>query len=258
MKLTERRLMKKRDSIKKNFRSVATAFGLLSSLSFAYPVIAQNAVSSTYSGRIGFAPPPDDAAPNQTRGGATRGRCQATSLMPRSGSGLTMSDRASIFVYVSKHPEAKLNKAILTLKEDANASEQYDAVIDLPEEALSQPGGVLEVKFPESMPALEVGKNYSWSLIMICDDLPIRPDSPVVGGGIKRVAPSSEIALSEELSATEQAIAYGEAGLWYDLLATLASEQSEAPEYAQLNEAWRKILTEAGISEEISESAFIN
>ena len=243
----------------KKISSVATAAGLLSSLMLASPAISQTTVvSSTYSGRIGFVPPSDDATPSQTRGGATRGQCQATSLMPRSGSGLTMSERVSVYVHVAKHPEAKLNKAILTLKEDANASEQYDAIIDLPEEALSSPGGVLEVAFPDSIPALEVGKNYSWSLIMICDDLPIRPDSPVVGGGIKRVAPSSEMAVSGELSPTERAIAYGEAGLWYDLLSTLASVPSEAPEYVQINEAWIEILTEVGVNEEISNSVLID
>ena len=245
--------------MKKKISSMVTAAGLLSGLVLAIPAIAQNAVvSPTYSGRIGFVPPPDDGAPSQTRGGATRGRCQATSLMPRSGSGLTMSERPSVYVHVAKHPEAKLNKAILTLKEDANASEQYDAIIDLPEEALSRPGGVLEVAFPESIPALEVGKNYSWSLIMICDDLPVRPDSPVVGGGIKRVAPALEATLSGDLSTTERAIAYGEAGLWYDLLSTLASEPPEAPEYVQLNEAWTRILTEVGVSEEISSSVLID
>lgn len=242
----------------KKISFVAVAFGWLSAGLLTMPVFAQDAISSTYGGRIGFAPPPDDAAPSQTRGGATRGRCQATSLMPRSGSGLTMKERASIYVHVAKHPEASLNKAILTLKEDGSASEQYDAIIDLPEEALSQPGGgVLKVEFPDSIPNLEVGRDYSWSLIMICDDLPIRPDSPVVGGGIKRVDLSSEVALAKDLSVAERAATYGDAGLWYDLLETLASEQPQAPEYTQLNEAWRNILTGVGISEEISKSAFI-
>lgn len=245
--------------MKKRSSSAIVSLGLLlTGLVLVRPTVAQESVVfSTYRGRIGFAPPPDDAAPSQTRGGATRGRCQATSLMPRSGFGLTIKERASIYVHVAKHPEAKLDKAILTLKEDGNASEQYDAVIELPEEALSRPGGVLEVEFPDSIPALEVDRDYSWSLIMICDDLPIRPDSPVVGGGIKRVTPSSEVMMSADLSAAERAAAYGEAGLWYDLLATLASEQPEMPEYAQLNEAWKTILTEVGISQEVSESVFI-
>ena len=251
--------MKRRDLMRKYSSSVAATMGLLlTGFVLVSPTVAQETVlPSTYSGRIGFIPPPDDAAPSQTRGGATRGECQATSLMPRSGTGLTTRERSSIYVHVAKNPGAKLNKAILSLKDDANPSEQYDAVIDLPEEALSRPGGILEVEFPESLPALEVGKAYSWTLIMICNELPIRPDSPTVGGGIKRVMPSSVVASSEGQSVVDRAIAYGEAGLWYDLLAVLTSAPSEAPEYDEFSGAWKKILTGEGVSEEVSEAIFI-
>ena len=249
--------------MKKNFSSVAIALGLLLSSGVAVikPAMAQRAetvAQSVIGGLISFRPPADDPYPEQTRGGATRGRCQATSLMPRNGSGLTMHERASVYVHVSKHPEAELDQAILTLKSDADGNEQYDAIVELPEASLSMPGGVLEIEFPESIPDLEVGKQYSWSLIMMCDGQPVRPDSPVVGGGIRRVAPTSAVAMLTGMTPTERAIAYGEAGLWYDLLSTLASNPPEATESVEFSEAWKRIMTEVGISEEIATSTVIN
>ena len=249
--------------MKKKFSSVAVAVGLLSMLgvAIAAPAMAQYAetvAQSAIGRRISFIPPADDPYPEQTRGGATRGRCQATSLMPRNGSGLTTHKRASVYVHVARHPDAKLDQAILTLKSDADTDEQYDAIVELPEASLSMPGGVLEIEFPESIPDLEVGKQYSWSLIMMCDGQPVRPDSPVVGGGIRRVAPPAAVAMSTDMTPTDRAIAYGEAGLWYDLLSTLASNSPEASEADEFSEAWKRIMTEVGISEEIARSAFVN
>ena len=252
--------MKRIVLIKRRIGSAAIASGLLLSGAIA-PAIAQGdnaTIQQTYSGRIGFVPPADDAAPQQTRGGATRGRCQATSLMPRGGTGATTKDRASLYVHLAKHPEARLSKAILMLKNDADESEQYDAIVELPEASLTSSGGIVEIEMPESMPALEIGKQYSWSLIMICDDLPVRPDSPVVGGGIKRVAPPAGTASLDGMTPVALAAVYGESGLWYDLISTLVSAQPGSADYAQLNGALKQILIEAGMSEEVSAAALVN
>lgn len=252
--------MKKRELMNKRMSSAVVTFGLLlsSAMVLGSPAIAQEAesVSTAYSGRIGFEPPADDPYPGSTRGGATRGDCQATSLMPRNGSGLTTRSRTSFYVHMARHPEATLSQALLMLKAD-DKSEHYEAFIDLPEDNLSQPGGILEIKLPESMPDLKVGKQYSWSLIMLCNEMLIKPDSPVVGGGVRRVAASLESTVPVGMTLSDKAIAYGEAGLWYDLLSTLLPVQSGAPEYEEFRSALKNILVEEGISEEVSEAAFI-
>ncbi len=208
--------------------------------------------------RVTFDPPtggqPDAAG---TGGGASRdgGTCpqdsqaldpSVTPLLPASRHGLTMAEHPTFFVYV---PQTSAQKALFVLKDDKE-DYYYQKTIPIPRTA-----GIISFKLPTDAPALEIGKNYEWSFVMICGEA-IRPDSPRVIGQIQRIAPNP--ALSRQagnLSPLERAALYGKDGIWYDTLTSLA-EQKRTPgritALSQLDEStlaknWEDLLKSVGL-----------
>jgi hypothetical protein len=222
-----------------SFYSPAMAF-TLENMPLANAPVDNTPAADIYLARAGFVPPTDEGAPRSTRSGATRGQCAGiVPLLPESGAGLTAADRISLYLYV---PEGSVDQALLSLK-SLSGSEQYDAMVSLPEN-----GGIVAVEFPETMAALEVDQQYSWSLVLMCNG-ELRPDSPVVTGLVRRVAPVLSAAQKETTTLLEQAEIYGEAGLWYDLVSTLALLRTENPNDDQLTEDWAAILQTVGLED---------
>lgn len=213
----------------------------------------QTRVFDTYASRISFIPPADDGAPRSTRSGASRlpDQCGAMPLLPKSGIGLTANEQPSLFLYFSQG--STVDQAILSMKA-ADQSEIYETTVSLPQVGSAEKGAVVKVNLPESLPSLEAGKEYTWSLVLMCNGQ-LRPDSPVLEGGVKRVAP---IPAADETSVSlaQQAEIYGNAGLWYDLLSTLALMREQEPENAQPVSTWSSVLNTAGL-EEISNAPLI-
>lgn len=83
--------------------------------------------------------------------------------------------------------------------------------------------GYMTYQLPDSVPALVGGQEYRWQVIIDCD-----PSSPsraiALELSLERVAASASLMqmLSAITSPAESAVAYGEAGLWYDAIAPVA------------------------------------
>lgn len=231
--------------------SVAALLGIL----LPWQTVSRSAVAQDFhdflnsemnAARITFVPPADDGAPKRTRSGATRigdetrSRCNGiVPLLPETGLGLTSKEQLSLFVYA---PEGSVSQALLSV-ESIDEMEQYDAFVHLPDH-----GGVVEVALPETLPLLKTDEQYSWSLVLMCDG-ELRPDSPVITGEIKRVSPVLEAVPAEMVSLAEKAVIYGESGLWYDLVSTLALMRAENPDDDQLAQDWAAVLQTVGLSE---------
>lgn len=202
--------------------------------------------TNTYASRIGFVPPINDRAPRRTHSGASRrllpAQCGGLALLPESGLGLTASEQLSLYVYFAEG--TVVDEAILSLK-SVDESEYFEANLDLPREKLAEQGGVMEVAFPEALPALTAGEEYTWSLVLKCNGQ-LRPDSPVLGGAVEWVEPMNANVQSDTPLAV-QAQAYGEAGLWYDLLDTLALMRAADPANAQIVGHWSDVLQSVGL-----------
>jgi Domain of Unknown Function (DUF928) len=169
---------------KSKFRYTLLAIALLMALS----VIPMWIAPSMAKGRVTFKPP-GTQAPKSSTGGASRDGSSCgvattkanknlfiTPLIPKTNIGLTVAERPAIFVYV---PETNAKKAFFSIQ-DEDTNTHYQTTISLPNTA-----GVMEVKLPDSTLALETGKNYKWSLVMICT-ADLEPDSPVISGWIRR------------------------------------------------------------------------
>lgn len=220
-------------------------------------VKAQN--KSIYTSRkhqITFAPPQGNK-PRYTVGGATRGKpCPLdsieqtlpfTPLLPTNSRSLTTESHPTLLVYV---PETSATTALLSVR-DANEDYDYQTIV-----AIGEHPGVVSVSLPNKAPALDVDHEYQWSLILMCDNK-LRPDSPIVQGDVMRVA--TDKYLGEKLAKAtllESVALYGDAGLWYDTVSSLAKLKNTNPKDQNIASSWENLLTSVGL-ENVAKAEFV-
>ncbi|MEL6928716.1 MAG: DUF928 domain-containing protein [Cyanobacteria bacterium J06600_6] len=244
-------------------RSAFTSFSLflLLSLSLAasWSTVARAQNKSIYTSKkhqVTFEPP-QGTKPEQTVGGASRGeQCPSdsieqnqplTPLLPMGSRSLTVESHPTLLVYV---PNTSATQALLSVR-DANEDYDYQTTMSIGDRP-----GIVKLTLPEDAPALDVGREYQWSLILMCDNR-LRPDSPVVQGDIMRVI--SERHLQNKLAQAdlyESAAIYGDAGLWYDTLSSLAKLKTNNPKDINIASNWEGLLNSVGL-ENVAKAEFV-
>ncbi len=223
---------------------VASAIGLSISLSFSILASSQGAIAETMSSlvtspllaQLGFVPPADDGAPAYTRGGATRNpACDALQVLPKNGSGLTLSSKPMVQAYFQSGV-----KQVWMIVEAEDGSEYY-TYQENEYFALPAGKGFAEVPLPDSVGELTYDKQYRWSMILLCDQ-PMGPSSPVIHGGIRRVSGTASPVQLASMSLLEKAQLYGELGLWYDFISALTQMRLEMPNNTQIALGWETSL----------------
>ncbi len=198
--------------------------------------------------KVTFNPPAGDQ-PKTSIAGASRsiGQCinQAENsnlplapLLPASAQGLTVASHPTVLAYL---PATSAQKVFFSWQ-DENNNDHYQTILPVENKA-----GIVSLTLPDEAPPLEVGKNYQWSLALMCNGQ-LQPDSPIVQGAIQRV--EIEPSLSARLqhaNAFETAAIYGEAGIWYETIATLATLQTTQPNNPSLKSNWQELLTSVGL-----------
>ncbi len=235
----------------------------LTSLLWLLPSLAIAAPARGKAGAM-FRPRPGEGAPAGSRGGATRGNCpqdmdkasKTTDLPPLTllisstsnnpddlRTALTASERPSFLVYV---PQTSATEADFTLKADVKESElrhnpdaqfTYNQIVKL----TGKPG-IVKITLPADQPGLAVDMPYKWSFSLICGA--DRGADAVAEGFVRRVVldPSYQAQLRHTTDAIARAAIYGEAGIWYDMVAALASAQSATQSDASLATNWVTLL----------------
>ncbi|VEP14214.1 conserved exported hypothetical protein [Hyella patelloides LEGE 07179] len=194
--------------------------------------------------------PPNENQPQATRGGASRGaQCAINSqeisesfapLIPASNYGLTTTSHPTLLVHI---PATSAESVFFTIQ-DENEEEVYQTILPI-----GTKSGIVSLDVPKEAPALETGKNYKWSLVLMCDNK-LRPDSPVIQGHIKRVQPELQLATQlESATPLEMAALYGKAGIWYETVATLAQLRQAQPQNQELLNTWNSILNSVGLEQ---------
>lgn len=196
--------------------------------------------------------PPGKGQPRNTAGGASRdgNSCVqepqlssgcVTPLIPEADQGLTVAQRPTFYVYV---PQTSAREIFFALK-DENNQHHYQTNIPLTEGE----GAVVAIALPDDAPALEIGQTYRWTFILI-DETGLKPDSPGVQGDIRRVEAHSLTLGSEQTDPTlELAQQYGTAGIWYDMITTLAQLRQSSPNDPTILASWTGLLTSVGLEE---------
>jgi Domain of Unknown Function (DUF928) len=188
--------------------------------------------------------PPGDPAPTHTRGAGSRGQGQCTAdetivrpLMPTRNYGLTLEAHPAILVQMS---QSTAQQAILTFQDSQG---QLHSRAFLPIVAPSETTKLVSFQSPVDAPALTAGKNYRWTLTIVCGDR-VQPDDPVFTGWVQRVARTANLDRRlQSQTPLQRAQWYSDRGYWYDLLSTLVQAG-----YAE-TEVWRSLITTAATGE---------
>lgn len=223
---------------------------LLSSEVDASPLPNDSATVSIGDGtvQVTFVPPNGDA-PSETRGGAARDssclqteatNSSLTALIPQSNYGLTTQSHPTFVVYMPSVPTGSI---FFNLRDEQGQS-IYETFLPIQEE-----GGIITIEMPKEAPPLDVGKNYEWGIAVPCSAR-LRPDSPFVSGWVQRIEDHQvELLLNELDSDLENVSQYGQAGIWYDMLALLAELKEESPESPNINSNWQNVLQSVNLRE---------
>ncbi|PSB26085.1 DUF928 domain-containing protein, partial [Stenomitos frigidus] len=104
--------------------------------------------------------------------------------------------------------------------------------------------GVASLSLPgnANIPPLVVGKDYHWSVSLICktDD---RSKDIRVDGWVQRVA--TNVDLTKQLATakpTDRVRLYANNGIWFDTVTTLAEQRCANPKETALNSSWAELL----------------
>ena len=154
---------------------------------------------------------------------------------PLNQSSLTWAERPTFWVYL---PKTSARQIVLSVKEEG--SQQHSQRF-LP---ITGESGIVGIPLTENMPPLEVGKSYQWAIVLVCGDRP-SPNDPVVTAWIQRAAPSQP--LNNQQAALEQAVRYGEQGIWYDALTTLAVARRSQSDNPALAKIWAEFLAQPSV-----------
>ena len=212
------------------------------------PEASRRSAAALLSGRVNFVPPVDDGTPEHTAGAASRGRCpgdvaHTVPLVPNGHYGLTVSSRPTFFAYV---PQTSAQTVFFSLK-DNDSHYHYQATFPIAEKV-----GVYPFTLPDTAPALDPDRTYQWSFVLMCNGR-LRPDSPIASGFVRYVTPeSAQLSQLAGRPLLDQAIAYGDAGVWYDMLTALAALRQSHSDNSSLLENWESLLESAGIESEIA------
>jgi hypothetical protein len=198
--------------------------------------------------RVVFSPP-QDARPKSTAGGASRGeeKCSQdanvplpylTALVPPNQVGFTKESHPTIFVHI---PLTTTSKAFFSIK-DEQENHIYQAYL-----LLDQKGGIVGLKLPKEASPLEIGKQYLWSFVLMCDNK-LRPDSPMVQGEIKRIASNQKNnPHPDSVDIFKKVVNNAQSGIWYDTLTHLAQLKTSSQDNQNPQEIWSDFLKSVGL-----------
>ena len=163
--------------------------------------------------------PPGDAQPDETRAGGSRttDRCHPEDppiqvLRPVDRYGLTLEERPEIFVQLQG---SSAQDVVLTFQ-DGVGNHYQRAVIPVPEDA-----GLVSFRLPPDTSPLMVGKNYQWTVSIMCDRF-LSPHDPVFTGWVQRTDRGGPLTEMADAPIQAQAEYLAAEGYWYDLLSLLS------------------------------------
>ncbi|NEQ96148.1 MAG: DUF928 domain-containing protein [Cyanothece sp. SIO2G6] len=213
---------------------------------------------------VPFNAPPVSAPGNRESGASRSDSCAMTlddmgltAVIPETNVGLTTQGLPSLFAYV---PANNAERAEFWLFEAETGNEVYAGQVSLPEADSTTEyrygPSVMGFSVPktESTVTLEPGKNYLWTLMLVCN-AENRAEDIVVTGVVQQpdaaylevLSPTVRDQLSslDGVPPAEQLTVYGEAGVWHDLLATLAVLATDDP--AVYQDDWSDLLNAQGL-----------
>ena len=180
--------------------------------------------------------------PTRVSGGARGGGADTSllALVPEHAA-LTTHAQPSLFWFQSKPAKAKLELALVEPK-------KAKPVLALTSGTANQVG-IHRIKLANHKIELQPDVLYEWT-VAIVPDADNRSKDVIAKGVIKRVSSPSGLAEKvENVSDTEKAAMYAEAGIWYDALEAISNAVDAHPDDASLREQRASLLKQVGLPE---------
>lgn len=168
----------------------------------------------TYRQQETYRPPKGNVRRQVRRAGGTRG-CNlmfndtVTLLVPQNHTATTTSEHPIFFWYLSQKLSLPLRFTLLEPEKEPIFTKEFT-----PEP------GIVALKLPDSMPSLEIGKTYRWTVTVVCNEK--KPSRNLFAQAwIERVPSprSNQFAYNLKNNRSFCLLEYGRAGIWYDALA---------------------------------------
>lgn len=191
---------------------------------------------------------PKRGIPGRRLGGGTRNPFACvqgnpsylTALLPQTNLGLTTSPYPRFFWFLPKNNATQVE---FTLHEGTEETPNRTLIYKTTFAASGTPGiASLTLPSDAGIPPLQVGKDYHWSVTLICN--PEQPQSSLnVDGWVQRVA--VEPGLQNQLARAtprDRVSLYAQNGLWFDTLTTLAELSCARPNNPEVTKSWATVL----------------
>ncbi len=187
-----------------------------------------------------YKPPSRPRPTGPTSGTGSRG-CDSkalpvplTPLVPNGHVGQTLSARPTFFWYL-----ADAKPVHFALVEQGVPKPIYETTVQ-PTQA-----GIMQVTIPANAAELAVGKEYRWSIALVCSEARFSSNT-FAQSWIERVelAPAVKNKLASATSDAERARLYAETGLWFDAMTTLAKASAREQMLALLDQVNLKTIAD--------------
>lgn len=192
-----------------------------------------------------YVPPSDRSRPQRTQGSGARGCTNSIPatlnlLTPQDHTARTTSARPTFLWHVSGATSAPM---VFTITAPGSNQPIFQKRLK------ADKAGIVRLELPQEAPELAVGKEYRWTVALICNEK--RPSGNInARAWIERVSPTAE--LSRKLATTtnerDRAFAYTQSGIWYDGLGILNQLQSQNPREQQAFDTFVSLLEQVGLT----------
>ncbi|HEY9690628.1 MAG TPA: DUF928 domain-containing protein [Oculatellaceae cyanobacterium] len=216
---------------------------VIQSIVTSKPLYAQSLITTTKTNV--YTPPPGRKRAQRTEGvGSRGGECQAPVslhlLAPSDHVAQTVAARPTFLLYVSK-PKALIR---YTLIEPGVLEPIVDKQVQL------EKPGITKLEISETAPELTIGKEYRWTVTIICNQE--RPSENIYAHTtLIRITKTSELASRLATASTERSVGliYAESGIWYDAIASLYKAYENTPHNTEVYNEFKILLDSIGLSQ---------
>jgi hypothetical protein len=183
--------------------------------------------------------------PQRTEGGGSRG-CLSTDeialqlLVPKDHSAFTASEHPTLSWYISEIPSIPLE---LSVVEDGVPQPIFVKRLKV------EKAGLMQFKLPENISGLEVGRQYRWTVSLICNSA--RPSQSIYARAwMERAPQTTDFAETiAKLSEYDKALAYIQAGIWYDAVASISKSYLNGSDPSLASNLLQNLLHQVGLVE---------
>ncbi len=192
-----------------------------------------------------YVPPTDRGRPQRTEGSGARG---CTNSIPVSLNLLTPNDH--IAQTVSAYPtflwhlsNGTTASMVFTLVEPGKPKPIFT------QQVKADKPGIVKLEVPANIPELAVGKEYRWTVALICSDK--RPSENIYARAwIERVHPSPDLnqKIATARSDADRALIYAQSGIWIDAVSALYQVHIANPGETEALNTLNALLKQVGIT----------